>query len=67
MSWNQMDQMDLSGPDIDVKFKERKKERRTKPMHPSTSRASQRDQEHHLQHPGLVDLITTKQTTFLHR
>jgi hypothetical protein len=30
----------------------------------------QRDQEHHLKHPGLVDLISTnqnKQTTFLHR
>jgi len=39
---------------------------------PSLSRAFQRHQEHHLKHPCLVDLITTKQnktkqTTFLHR
>ncbi len=27
----------------------------------------QRHQEHNLKHPGLVDLITTKQTSFLHR
>jgi hypothetical protein len=30
-------------------------------MHPSSSRAFQRDQEHDLKHPGLVDLIGTKQ------
>jgi len=37
----------------------------TKPMHPSSSRAFQRDQdqEHDLKHPGLVDLISTKQNT----
>jgi hypothetical protein len=37
-------------------------------MHPSSSRAFQRDQEHDLKHPGSVDLISTKQnkqTTFL--
>jgi hypothetical protein len=35
-----------------------------KPMHhPSSSRAFQRHQEHDLKHPGLVDLITTKQNT----
>jgi hypothetical protein len=33
----------------------------TKPMHPSSSRAFQRHQEHDLKHPSLVDLITTKQ------
>ncbi len=33
----------------------------TKPMHPSSSRALQRYQEHNLKHPALVDLITTKQ------
>jgi hypothetical protein len=30
-------------------------------MHPSSSRAFQKDQEHNLKHPGLVDLIGTKQ------
>jgi len=30
-------------------------------MHPSSSRAFQRHQGHNLKHPGLVDLITTKQ------
>jgi hypothetical protein len=42
----------------------------TKPMHPSSSRAFQRDQECDLKHPGLVDLINTKQNkqpTLLHR
>ncbi len=42
----------------------------TKPMHPSSLRAFQIDQEGDLKHPGLVDLISTKQnkqTTFLHR
>jgi hypothetical protein len=38
----------------------------TKPMHPSSLRAFQRHQEHDLKHPGLMDLITTKQITFLH-
>ncbi len=33
----------------------------TKPMHPTSSRAFQRHQEHDLKHPLLVDLITTKQ------
>ncbi len=33
----------------------------TKPMHPSSSRAFQRHQEHYLKHPGSVDFITTKQ------
>jgi hypothetical protein len=33
----------------------------TKPMHPSSSGAFQRHHEHDLEHPGLVDLITTKQ------
>ncbi len=37
----------------------------TKPMHTSLLRAFQRHQEHNLKHPCLVDLITTKQTTFL--
>ncbi len=39
----------------------------TKPMHPFSSRAFQRDNEHNLKHPSSVDLITTKQTTFLHK
>jgi hypothetical protein len=30
-------------------------------MHPSSSKAFQRHQEHNLKHPGLVDLTTTKQ------
>jgi hypothetical protein len=33
----------------------------TQPMHPSSSRAFQRHQEHDLKHPGSVNLITTKQ------
>jgi hypothetical protein len=32
-----------------------------KPMHPSSSRAFPRHQEHDLKHPGSLDLITTKQ------
>jgi hypothetical protein len=46
------------------------KQHGTKPMHPSSERAFQRDQEHNLKHPDSVDLIGTKQnkqTTFLHR
>jgi hypothetical protein len=39
----------------------------TKPMHPFSLRAFQRHQEHNLKHRDSVDLITTKQTTFLHR
>jgi hypothetical protein len=35
---------------------------RTKPMHPSSSRAFQRHQEHNLKHPNLVDLIHTNKT-----
>jgi hypothetical protein len=30
-------------------------------MHPSSSRAFKRHQEHDLKHPGLVDFITTKE------
>jgi hypothetical protein len=33
----------------------------TKPMHPSSSGAFQRHQEHDLKHPNSVDLKTTKQ------
>jgi hypothetical protein len=33
----------------------------TRPMHPSSSRAFQRHQEHYLKHPSLVDLISTNQ------
>jgi hypothetical protein len=33
----------------------------TKPMHPSSSRAFQRHQEHNLEHPSSVDFIDTKQ------
>jgi hypothetical protein len=32
------------------------------PMHPSLLRAFQRDQEHDLKHPSLVDLISTNKT-----
>jgi hypothetical protein len=40
----------------------------SKTVHTSlTTRAFQRHQDHDLKHPGSVDLITTKQTTFLHR
>jgi hypothetical protein len=44
------------------------KHHETKPMHPSSSRAFKRDQEHNLKHPGSVDLIgtnKTKQTNYL--
>jgi hypothetical protein len=44
------------------------KRHETKLMHPSSSRAFQRDQECYLKHPGLVDLISTnktKQTNYL--
>jgi hypothetical protein len=44
------------------------KRHETKPMHPSSSRAFQRDQEGNLKHPGSVDLIgtnKTKQTNYL--
>jgi hypothetical protein len=34
---------------------------KSKPMQPSSLRAFQRQQEHNLKHPGLVDLIITKQ------
>jgi hypothetical protein len=37
------------------------KHHKTKPMHPSSSRAFQRHQGHNLRHPGSVDLIPTKQ------
>jgi len=40
----------------------------TKAMHPSSSRAFQRDQVHDVKHPGSVDLISTnktKQTNYL--
>jgi hypothetical protein len=37
------------------------KRHETKRMHPFLSIAFQRHQEHNLKHPGLVDLITTKQ------
>jgi hypothetical protein len=38
----------------------------TKPMHPSSSRAFQRDQETNLKHPGSTGLIgTSKQTNYL--
>ncbi len=42
----------------------------TKPMHPFSFRAFQRDQECDLKHPSSMDLISTKQnkqTTLLHR
>jgi hypothetical protein len=32
-----------------------------KPMHPASSKAFQRHQGHNLNHPGLVDLISTTQ------
>jgi len=38
----------------------RSKRHGTKPIHPSSSRAFKRHQEHDLKHPGSVDLITTK-------
>jgi hypothetical protein len=44
------------------------KRHETKPMHPSSLRAFQRDQERDLKHPSLVDLISTnktKQTNYL--
>jgi hypothetical protein len=38
------------------------KRHETKPMHPFfSSRTFQRDQEHDLKHPSLVELIVTKQ------
>jgi hypothetical protein len=44
------------------------KRHETKPIHPSSSRAFQRDQERNLKHPGSVDLVSTnktKQTNYL--
>jgi hypothetical protein len=46
------------------------KRHETKPMHPFSSKAFQRDQEHDLKHPGSMDLLNTKQkkqTTLLHK
>jgi hypothetical protein len=46
------------------------KRHENKLMHPSSSKAFQRDQERDLKHPSSVDLIGTKQnkqSTFLHR
>jgi hypothetical protein len=46
------------------------KHHETKPMHPSSLRAFQRDQEHDLKHSGSGELIGTKQnkqTTLFHR
>jgi hypothetical protein len=46
------------------------KRHETKPIHPSSSRTFQRDQERDLKHPSSVDLIGTKQnkqTTLLQR
>jgi hypothetical protein len=37
------------------------KRHETNPMHPSSSRAFQRDQEHDLKHRSSMDLISTKQ------
>jgi len=40
----------------------------TKPMHPSSSRVFERNQEYDLKHPSSVDLINTnkiKQTNYL--
>jgi hypothetical protein len=34
----------------------------TKPIHPYSSRAFQRDQERNLKHPGWVDFISTNKT-----
>jgi hypothetical protein len=34
----------------------------TKPMHPSSSRAFQKDREHDLKHPSSVDLLNTNKT-----
>jgi hypothetical protein len=42
-------------------FHRKSKRYGTKPMHPSSSRAFQRDQERELKHPGSLDLISTKQ------
>jgi hypothetical protein len=45
------------------------KHHETKPMHPSSSRAFQRDHKHDLKHLGSVDLISTnkrnKQPSFI--
>jgi hypothetical protein len=38
------------------------KHRETKLMHPSSSKAFQRDQECDMKHPNLVDLINTNKT-----
>jgi hypothetical protein len=38
------------------------KHHETKRVHPSSSRAFQRDQEHDLKHPGSLDLISTNKT-----
>jgi hypothetical protein len=36
----------------------------TKPMHPSSSRAFQKHQEHNLKHPSSEDLIPTKEHNY---
>jgi hypothetical protein len=54
--------------DIQELLHRKSKRHETKPMHPTSSRAFQRDQEHELKHPGSVDLIganKTKQTNYL--
>jgi hypothetical protein len=50
---------------IYLNFQLKSKHHETKLMHTPLSRAFQRDQECNLKHPGLVDLICTKQTNYL--
>jgi hypothetical protein len=45
--------------DIQELLHHKSKRHGTKPMHPSSSRAFKRHQEHNLKHPDLVDLIST--------
>jgi len=49
--------------DIQELLHRKSKRHETKPMHPSSLRAFQRDQEHNLKRPGWVDFIHTNKTT----
>jgi len=48
--------------DIQELLHYKSKHHETKPMHPSSSRAFQRDQECDLKHLGLMDLMSTNKT-----
>jgi hypothetical protein len=69
VSWNLFEFSVRKSFTIQELLHRKSKPHETKPMHLSSSRALQRHQEHDLKHPspGSLNLIATKQTTFLHR